>query len=165
MMSQAYRVVALSGIVIVLVIASGWTGYTQSALGPTNAAPNPYQTIEHFFKLADGRTWGSTSAVEVDRDGHSIWVGERCGQNSCLDRATGQMSNLASILKFDVSGKLLTSFGQGLLIFPHAIHVDRDGNIWVTDGQDNAPLSPQPAGGAAAPMGPPPGATKGHQVF
>ena len=167
-MSQAYRVVCLSGIVIVLVSAlSGSTGYTQSAAGPTNSAPNPYQTIEHFFKLPDGRTWGSTSAVEVDRDGRSIWVGERCGQNSCLDRSTGQMSNLASILKFDVSGKLLTSFGQGMLIFPHGINVDRDGNIWVTDGQDNAPLSPPPAGGAApAPrMGPPPGATKGHQVF
>ena len=54
-----------------------------------------------------------------------------------------------------------------MLIFPHGIHVDRDGNIWVTDGQDNAPA---PAGrlDAGRPrerIGPAPGATKGHQVF
>jgi sugar lactone lactonase YvrE len=167
-MLQAFRAASLSVIAIVLVIAlAGGSGYTQNKAEPINSATNPYQTIEHFFKLPDGRTWGSTSAVEVDRDGRSIWVGERCGQNSCLDRATGQMSNLAPILKFDASGKLLTSFGQGMLIFPHGIHVDRDGNIWVTDGQDNAPVPSQPAGGAApAPrMGPLPGATKGHQVY
>jgi streptogramin lyase len=136
------------------------------ATGPTNSAPNPYTTIEHFFKMPDGRTWGSTSAVEIDRDGRSIWVAERCGANSCLDRATGQMSNLPSILKFDASGKLVASFGQGLLVFPHGIYVDRDGNVWVTDGQDDAPQPAAPAPGAAATrFGPLPGATRGHQVF
>jgi streptogramin lyase len=134
--------------------------------GPTNSAPNPYTTIEHFFKMPEGRTWGSTSAVEIDRDGRSIWVAERCGANTCLDRATGQMSNLPSILKFDSSGKLVASFGQGLLVFPHGIYVDRDGNVWVTDGQDDAPQPAAPAPGAAATrFGPLPGSTRGHQVF
>src|SRR5215210_5731117 len=114
---------------------------------PTNDAPNPYTTIKDFFKLPEGRSWGSTSAVEVDKDGRSIWVAERCGANSCLDRATNQMRNVPSILKFDPSGKLVASFGQGMLIFPHGIHVDRDGNVWVTDGQDNAP-TPARGGGA-----------------
>ena len=113
-----------------------------SAQAPTNSAPNPYTTIEHFLKMPDGRTWGSTSAVEIDKDGRSIWVAERCGANSCLDRATGQMSNLPSILKFDSSGKLVASFGQGLLVFPHGIYVDGDGNLWITDGQDDAPAPP-----------------------
>jgi streptogramin lyase len=102
--------------------------------------------------------------VEVDRDGKSIWVAERCGANSCLDRATGQMSPLPSILKFDAAGNLAASFGQGMLIFPHGIHVDRDGNIWVTDGQDNAPAAAGRGGGGDR-SGPLPGATKGHQVF
>jgi sugar lactone lactonase YvrE len=127
--------------------------------------------------MPDGRTWGSTSAIDIDRDGRSIWVGERCGANTCLDRATGQMSSLPSVLKFDGSGKLVASFGQGMLIFPHGMYVDRDGNIWVTDGQDDAPqTAPQPArGGAAAAPGQPaaaatrngplPGSTRGHQVF
>ena len=84
-------------------------------------------------------------------------MGERCGANSCLDRATGQMSALPSILKFDASGKLVASFGAGMFIFPHGIHVDRDGNLWVTDGQDNAPRGAAPARRAppaASRMGP-----------
>src|SRR5436190_20550384 len=114
---------------------------------PTNDGPNPYQSIEGWAKLPEGRTWGSTSAVEVDKDGKSIWVAERCGANNCLDRATGKMSDLPTVLKFDSSGKLVKSFGAGMLIFPHGIHVDRDGNVWVTDGQDNAPVPARGAGG------------------
>src|SRR5690348_2087684 len=68
---------------------------------PTNDAPNPYKTIEGWAKLPDGRKWGSTSAVDIDRDGKSVWVAERCGQNSCLDRTTGEIMNIAPILKFD----------------------------------------------------------------
>ena len=39
------------------------------------------------------------------------------------------------VLKFDASGKLLKSFGEGMFVFPHALKIDREGNIWVTDGQ------------------------------
>ncbi len=130
------------------------------------AQDNPYRTIEHWGKMPEGRAWGSTSAVDIDRDGTSIWVGERCQANSCLNRTTGEMSPLPSILEFDANGTLVKSFGQGMLIFPHGMHVDRDGNIWVTDGQDNAPAAPaQGRGNAAERVGPLPGATKGHQVF
>src|SRR5437867_12986107 len=133
------------------------TALLQGDIQPTNSLSNPYQTIKDWAKMPEGRVWGSTSAVEIDKDGKSIWVAERCGQNSCLDRATGQMSPLPTILKFDPSGKLVKSFGEGMLIFPHGIFVDKDGNVWVTDGQDNAP---QGARGQ-----PPSGATKGHQVY
>ena len=106
---------------------------------PVNDAPNPYTTIENHFKLPAGRTWGSTSAVDIDKDGKSIWVGERCGANTCWDRDKGAMSPLPVILKFDESGKLVQSFGTGIAVFPHGIHVDRDGNVWLTDGNDNLP--------------------------
>ena len=111
------------------------------------AQDNPYRPSSTASRCPRD-DWGSTSAVEIDRDGRSIWVGERCGANTCLDRATGQMSSLPSILKFDPSGKLVASFGQGMLIFPHGIHVDRDGNVWVTDGQDDAPQTARAAAGA-----------------
>jgi streptogramin lyase len=130
----------------------------QTPVAPSNDLPNLYRTIENYFTLPEGRTWGSTSAIEIDKDGRSIWVAERCGANSCLN------SNLPTIFKFDASGKLVKSFGEGMLIFPHGIYVDRDGNLWVTDGQDNAP---RPAGqrGGGNLSGPLPGSTKGHQVF
>ena len=160
-----------AGFLVVSVLCLVALRLTAQTTEPTNTAPNPYKTVEQFLKLPEGRTWGSTSAIEVDRDGRSIWVGERCGANTCLDRASGQMSSLPSMLKFDASGTLVTSFAQGMLIFPHGMHVDRDGNVWVTDGQDDAP---QAARGAQAPgqpnpaasrNGPLPGSTRGHQVF
>ena len=129
------------------------------------AQDNPYRTVEGWAKMPEGRTWGSTSAVDVDRDGKSIWVAERCGANSCLNRTTGEMSLLPTILEFDAGGTLVKSFGAGQLIFPHGMHIDRDGNIWVTDGQDNAPRETAGATPAADRLGPAPGATKGHQVF
>jgi outer membrane protein assembly factor BamB len=144
---------------------------------PTNDAPNPFTTVKDYFKLPEGRTWGSTSAVDIDKDGTSIWIAERCGQNSCLDRTAGKIMDVPTVMKFDASGKLVKSFGAGLLIFPHGIHVDRDGNVWVTDGQDNAPLPQRGAGAGGAgggrargeapagPIGPRPGATFGNQVF
>ena len=150
----------------VVVLSMGQMAFAQTD-GPTNSLPNPYETVKDWAKMPEGRTWGSTSAVEIDKDGKSVWVGERCGQNTCLDRATGQMSSLPSVLKFDASGKLVKSFGEGMLIFPHGIFVDRNGNVWVTDGQDNGPPAArgeQPARGAA-PAGPRPGATKGNQVY
>jgi sugar lactone lactonase YvrE len=93
-----------------------------------NSQPNPYVTVENWAKLPDGRMWGSTSAVDIDRDGKSVWVAERCGANSCEGK------NDPPILKFDASGKLIKSFGEGMLLFPHGICVDKEGNIWITDG-------------------------------
>jgi DNA-binding beta-propeller fold protein YncE len=127
-----------------------------TAVGSTQ--PNPYRTIEGWAKMPDGRKWGATSAVDIDKDGRSVWVAERCGANSCLG------SDLPVVLKFDSTGKLVTSFGAGLMIFPHGIHVDREGNIWVTDGSDNKPRLPRGAP-PDTPLPPAPAKLIGHQVF
>ena len=144
--ATAASVIAVSGLL------------AQTKVAPTNDAPNPYTTVEGWAKMPAGRTWGSTSAVEIDKDGKSVWVGERCGANSCLG------SDLPVVLKFDASGNLVKSFGASLMIFPHGMHVDKDGNIWVTDGQDNLPRRPR---GAApdSPLPPMPAKVIGHQVF
>jgi DNA-binding beta-propeller fold protein YncE len=136
----------------------------QATQAPTNDAPNPYETIEGYFKLPEGRTWGSTSAVDVSPDGRIIWVAERCGANTCWDAASGTASPHNIVLKFDQSGKLLTSFGAGMFVFPHGIHVDRDGNVWVTDGSDNLPRR-RPNQPADAPVPAAPAKVIGHQVY
>ncbi len=106
-------------------------GLTLAALSASVAVvatqPNPYKTIEGWAKMPEGRAWGSTSAVDVAPDGKSIWVAERCGANDCVE------SPLDPVLRFDESGKLVTSFGAGLLLSPHGIFVERDGSVWVTD--------------------------------
>jgi streptogramin lyase len=132
------------------------------AVTPTNDAPNPYKTVEGWAKLPDGRKWGSTSSVDIDRDGKSVWAMERCGANGCLDRTTGEIMKMDTILKFDAKGNLVKSFGGGMLIVPHGIYVDKDDNIWVTDGQDNGPVAARGGAAAGAARG---GARGGARLF
>lgn len=123
-------------------------GHAQATMEPVNDLPNPYETIEGWAKMPDGRSWGSTSAVEIDPDGVSIWVAERCGGNvgPCAEGL------LDPIMKFDAEGNMVTSFGKGIIMWPHGIDVDPDGNVWVTDARDNRTRDGEPAD------------LKGHQV-
>ena len=101
-------------------------------------APNPYQPVPGIWgQLPEGRTWGATSAIWPSPDGRRIWVGERCGANSCVG------STLDPVLLFDQDGRLHTSFGAGLIAWPHGLFVDHDGNVWVTDAVG---YGPQPEG-------------------
>ena len=145
---MAYRagIRTAAAVIAVAMVSAAGLAQAQPVTGPTNEHPNPFETINDHFKLPEGRTWGSTSAVDIDPDGTSIWVGERCGTNSCAE------SDLDPVLKFDKDGNLLKSFGGGMLIFPHGIHVDGRGNVWVTDAQG-------PRGRGPAYEG------KGHAVF
>jgi streptogramin lyase len=129
--------------------ARGQVSSQGAAIAPTNDLPNPYHTTEGWAQL--GRAWGSTSAVDIDRDGHSIWVAERCGANSC------GASNLPAVFKFDANGALVTSFGAGMFVSPHGIFVDRDDNVWVTDCACTGGRGAPPPSGSVPP--------KGHQVF
>jgi DNA-binding beta-propeller fold protein YncE len=133
----------------------------QPDMKPTNDAPNPYRTVEGWAKMPEGRTWGSTSAVAVDRDGKSVWVAERCGANNCVG------STLDPVLKFDETGKLVKSFGAGMILSPHGILVDRDDNIWVVDCACTIGGGGRGRGAAAGAAPAPPAAdpTKGHQIF
>ena len=106
---------------------------------PINELPNPYSSIDGWGTLPDGREWGSTAGVDIDPDG-SLWAIDRCGGNSCAG------SDLAPILKFDADGNVTAAIGAGLFLFPHGLHVDRDGNVWVTDGQGPNPRNPDTAG-------------------
>ena len=111
-----------------------------------NAQNSSYQTVENFFKMPEGRKVGSTAGITIDPDGTSIWAFERCGGQDCVG------STAAPILKFDASGRMTRSLGAGMFVRPHGIHVDRENNIWVTDGDG-------PDGKDTRRNG------KGHQVF
>src|SRR5882672_674426 len=85
-----------------------------------------WRTVTGWAKMPEGRAWGSTSTLDVDRSGN-VWVFERCGDNSCAE------SSLPPVVQFDPTGNFVRAFGAGLFVFPHGIHVDRDGNVWVAD--------------------------------
>ena len=109
--------------------------------------PNPTgEVILNWAPLPDGRVWGSTAGIDIGPDGH-VWAYDRCGGGLT---SSGCESNpeLDPVFKFDRNtGEILISFGAGLFVTPHGLHVDTDGNVWVTDSAGNE------AG------------TKGHQVI
>jgi sugar lactone lactonase YvrE len=111
------------------VVLAGLSGVALGALpmSPVNDRPNPYQTMDGWLKMPQGRAWGSTAGIEIAPDGKSVWVIDRCGSNGCVG------SMLDPILKFDANGNLVKSFGGGKFAFPHGLFVDADENIWVTD--------------------------------
>lgn len=100
-----------------------------ATVAPINHLPNPYETVRNWGTLPDGRKWGSVSAVAVDVDGKHIWAGDRCGTNSCAG------SKVDPIVKLDPSGKAVQSFGAGLILWPHGMDVDKQGNVWVVDAR------------------------------
>jgi sugar lactone lactonase YvrE len=134
--SERTRRLALFVLVASTVLAGDLVS-TQKGAPPPNDLPSPYETVRNWGTLPPGRTWGSTGSVNIDRDGVSVWAIERCGSFSWQTdgRVSCAGSDLDPVLKFDASGKTVTSFGGGRFIFPHGLHVDREGNVWVTDSR------------------------------
>ena len=151
----------------------------QSAPSPTNDAPNPYRTVQNWAKLPAGRMWGSLSAVEIDKDGKSVWVAERCGGNSaCLDSPT--VDPIPRVRLVGRAPEKLRGRDAGL----STRHLRGQGRQHLGDrlsGQRAAagtrsgsgsggrapalPVRPPAPAAARGPAGPAAGSTKGHQVF
>ena len=132
--TSSYAAVALVACAILtaapLHAQRGTSGPAEHAdVEPVNHLPNPYETVRDWGVLPDGRSWGSVSAVNIDVDGIHIWAGDRCGANSCA------LSDVDPIVKLDPDGNVLTTFGGGLITWPHGMDVDADGNVWVADAR------------------------------
>ena len=116
----------------------------------SQALPNPYRAVDNWAHFTDGREMGAVGDVMMDPDGDHVWAVVRCDAPAemfgweCLD------SDLDPIVKFDLNGQHVQSFGGGMFIWPHGIFVDEDGNVWVTDAISAART--------------PEGGTRGHQV-
>jgi sugar lactone lactonase YvrE len=76
--------------------------------------PNPYTVAdESWGELPEGRRWGSISAIDA---------------GSCIG-----VEDVPMIFHFDLDGRLLASFGAGMIAVPHGLGVDPEGNVWVAD--------------------------------
>jgi DNA-binding beta-propeller fold protein YncE len=124
------------------------TGNVITGEGLPNPAP---KVTRNWGQLPAGRKWGTSAGIDVDPiDGH-IWAYERCGAGAAGGAAGGgvncETNAVDPIFKFDRNtGAVLANFGKGVMVTPHGIHVDRQGNVWIADFAGNE------AG------------TKGHQV-
>ena len=115
------------------------------------SGPSPYRMVDGWPQLPGGREMGAVGKVTMDPDGRHLWAVIRCDAPGelfgweCLD------SDLDPVVKFDMDGRVVDSFGSGLFIWPHGIDVDQFGNVWVTDAVSDARI--------------PEGDTRGHQVI
>jgi hypothetical protein len=126
---------------LALAVLAGWAAtasaqgdYSNPDLEPVNDRPNPY-SARRVMPLPDGRNWGSTAGVDVAKGHDDVWAIDRCGSNSCVG------SDVDPLMHYDASGNLIGQMGADLFAFPHGIHVDGAGNVWVTD-----PLPPDGRG-------------------
>src|SRR5438105_13918413 len=84
MMKHANTVALMLAVAgLALVAMSGDRSYSQA--DNPNGAPNPYRLEENWAQLPAGRKMGSAIGVEVDKDGKSVWVFDRCGSNTCAN--------------------------------------------------------------------------------
>ena len=130
-----------------LLAAVAWAAAPDRALAQPYS--NPYRMVEGWAKMPEGRKMGAVGGVAIDPDGKHVWAAVRCDAGperfgyECLD------SDLDPVVKFDMEGNAVAGFGGGMFIWPHGIHVDSGGNVWLTDA----------VSAARTPQG-----NRGHQV-
>ena len=102
--------------------------------------PNPASHVtRNWGELPAGRKWGTTAGIDIDpKDGH-IWAYERCGAGTAGGGPVDCDNTLLDpVFKFDRhTGKVLVNFGKGVMVTPHGISVDKDGNVWIADFANN----------------------------
>jgi DNA-binding beta-propeller fold protein YncE len=111
--------------------------------------PNPASIVtRNWGQLPAGRKWGTTAGIDIDPTDGNVWAYERCGAGTAGGGPVDcDNTPLDPIFKFDRrTGAVLANFGKGVMVTPHGIAVDRQGNVWVTDFAGNK------------------NGTKGHQV-
>src|ERR1700694_4698755 len=111
--------------------------------------PNPAPVVtRNWGQLPAGRKWGTTAGIDIDPTDGNVWAYERCGAGTAGGGPVDcDNTPLDPIFKFDrKTGAVLANFGKGVMVTPHGIALDKQGNVWIADFAGNK------AG------------TKGHQV-
>jgi DNA-binding beta-propeller fold protein YncE len=92
------------------------------SLSPDLIAGDAYKAVPGWGQqLPNGMKWGETSGMAIDAQGTIL----------AFTRAEPPLVELSA------DGKVLRTWGDKMFVWPHGIRVDRDGNIWLTDGQNN----------------------------
>ena len=129
--------------------ASNSRGATTANPITGDGLPNPAPIVtRNWGSLPAGRKWGTTAGIDIDPTDGNVWAYERCGAGTAGGGPVDcDNTPLDPIFKFDrKTGAVLANFGKGVMVTPHGIAVDKQGNVWIADFSGNKE------------------GTKGHQV-
>jgi DNA-binding beta-propeller fold protein YncE len=102
--------------------------------------PNPAPKVtRNWGQLPSGRKWGTSAGIDIDPKDGNIWAYERCGAGTAGGGPVDcDNTPLDPIFKFDRhTGAVLANIGKGVMVTPHGIYVDKDGNVWIADFANN----------------------------
>ena len=103
--------------------------------------PNPAPKVtRNWGQLPAGRKWGTSAGIDIDPKDGNIWAYERCGAGTAGGGPVDcDNTSLDPVFKFDRhTGAVLANIGKGVMVTPHGIHVDQQGNVWIADFANNA---------------------------
>lgn len=112
-MSLKIRTVLVFATIVLVAIMLG------ASVEEPGAQAQSYRQVEGWAKLPAGVEWGQVISVDPDPTGRFIYAFHR---------------SEPPILKFDMAGNVVGSFGDGMFAWPHGLTVDHDGFIWASDG-------------------------------
>lgn len=145
-MSQSRLILSVLGLGAAAVVALHDAGASLQAQGKVpnvitgEGLPNPTPVVtRNWGTLPAGRTWGTSAGIEIDPIDGNVWAYERCGAGTAGGGPVDCENNpVDPVFKFDrKTGAVLANIGKGVMVTPHGIHVDRQGNVWIADFAGN----------------------------
>ena len=139
----ALGVVGICAAAALAVSNTNTTAHAQSKVANVitgEGLPNPAPNVtRNWGELPAGRKWGTSAGIDVDPIDGNIWAYERCGAGTAGGGPVDCDNNpVDPVFKFDRhTGKVLANFGKGVMVTPHGISVDRQGNVWIADFANN----------------------------
>ena len=103
------RRLAAFGLVATLLTAPLHVAFAQAA--------RTYEKVAGWAQLPQGVAWQDMTGVDIDSKGN-IYTLQRTP---------------SKVMVFDATGRFLRTWGEGLFTKAHALRVDRDDNVWITD--------------------------------
>jgi peptidylamidoglycolate lyase len=106
---------AISRRIVTTAIAAAFVAFPLQ--GVTAQAARTYEKVADWAQLPPGAAWQEMSGVDIDSRGN-IYTLQRTP---------------SKVMIFDSRGRFLRSWGEGVFTKAHALRVDRQNNIWITD--------------------------------
>ncbi len=132
----------MKNLLLALVLMLAGSAVAQEGATPAAVPQIPFRSVPDFLKLPPDIYLGECAGVAVNSKGH-IFVFTRGNSTGPAYGATA-----AQLLEFGPDGKFIREIGHNLYAwsFAHAVRVDKQDNIWVTDKGSDMVIKFNPAG-------------------